>query len=49
MKPLLPDLPLTIYAWQLYGHLHLRRRSRLSRVQREMVAVVVNGKIGGAP
>lgn len=33
----------------LYRHLHLRRSSPLSRLQREMLATVVNGKIGGAP
>ena len=33
----------------LYNYLHLRKTSPLSRLQREMVATVVNGKIGGAP
>lgn len=33
----------------LYDHLHLRRSSPLSRLQREMLATVVNGKVGGAP
>jgi hypothetical protein len=33
----------------LYNHLHLRGKSPLSRLQREMVATVVNGKVGGAP
>ncbi len=33
----------------LYEHLHLRKRSPLSRLQREMLATVVNGKVGGAP
>ena len=33
----------------LYKYLHLRRSSPLSRLQREMLATVVNGKIGGAP
>ena len=33
----------------LYSHLHLRGASPLSRLQREMVATVVNGKVGGAP
>lgn len=33
----------------LYSHLHLRRSSTLSRLQREMLATVVNGKVGGAP
>jgi hypothetical protein len=33
----------------LYRHLHLRGSSPLSRLQREMLATVVNGKVGGAP
>ena len=33
----------------LYRHLHLRKSSPLSRLQREMLATVVNGKVGGAP
>ena len=33
----------------LYRHLQLRKASPLSRLQREMVATVVNGKVGGAP
>ncbi|MGD2069428.1 MAG: hypothetical protein PVI57_12195 [Gemmatimonadota bacterium] len=33
----------------LYRHLHLRTRSKLTRLQREMLATVVNGKVGGAP
>ena len=33
----------------LYKYLHLRKKSPLSRTQREMVATVVNGKVGGAP
>lgn len=36
-------------AGALYNYLHLRRSSSLSRLQREMLATVVNGKIGGAP
>lgn len=34
---------------QLYGYLNFRPESPLSRLQREMVATVVNGLIGGAP
>lgn len=34
---------------RLYRQLHLRRSSPLTRVQREMLAVVVNGAVGGAP
>ena len=33
----------------LYNHLHLGKSSSLSRLQREMLATVVNGKVGGAP
>ena len=33
----------------LYQHLHLRKSSPLTRLQREMLATVVNGKVGGAP
>jgi hypothetical protein len=46
---LLPDLKLAMPVGRLYRHLHLRRRSPLTRLQREMVATVVNGKVGGAP
>lgn len=34
---------------KLYNYLHLRRRSPMTRLQREMLATVVNGKVGGAP
>lgn len=43
------DLRVANAAGAIYRHLHLRRRSPLSRVQREMLATVVNGKVGGAP
>ena len=33
----------------LYNYLHLRRASPISKLQREMLATVVNGKVGGAP
>ena len=36
-------------AGTLYEYLHLRKKSPLSRLQREMLATVVNGKVGGAP
>jgi hypothetical protein len=36
-------------AGAIYRHLHMRKSSPLSRVQREMLATVVNGKVGGAP
>ena len=43
------DLRVARPAGALYRHLHLRGSSPLSRLQREMVATVVNGKVGGAP
>ena len=43
------DLRVARPAGSLYGHLHLRKSSPLSRLQREMLATVVNGKVGGAP
>lgn len=46
---LLPDLRVALPVGLLYDYLHLRRSSPLTRVQREMVATVVNGTIGGAP
>lgn len=49
MKVMLVDLSLGRAAGSIYNHLHLRKDSPLSRLQREMVATVVNGAIGGAP
>jgi hypothetical protein len=43
------DLRVANPAGSLYRYLHLRRSSSLSRLQREMIATVVNGKVGGAP
>ena len=43
------DLKVARPAGALYNHLHLGKRSPLSRLQREMMATVVNGKVGGAP
>jgi hypothetical protein len=43
------DLRVAPLAGGLYRHLHLRKSSPLSRLQREMLATVVNGKVGGAP
>jgi hypothetical protein len=43
------DLRVARPAGALYRHLHLRKSSALSRLQREMLATVVNGKVGGAP
>ena len=48
-KILMPDIGLAWHAGAIYSHLHLRKGSPLSRLQREMVAVVVNGQISGAP
>lgn len=46
---LLADLGLAAPAAQIYQHLNLRKDSPLTRLQREMLATVVNGLIGGAP
>ena len=43
------DLRVAGPAGALYRHLHLRKSSTLTRLQREMLATVVNGKVGGAP
>jgi hypothetical protein len=43
------DLRVALPVSFLYDYLHLRRSSPLSRLQREMLATVVNGKVGGAP
>ncbi|HUU94443.1 MAG TPA: hypothetical protein VM487_01790 [Phycisphaerae bacterium] len=43
------DLKVAGAAGMLYNHLHLRKSSPISRLQREMLATVVNGKVGGAP
>ena len=49
MQILLVDPAVAGPATQLYHHLNLRKDSPLSKVQREMIATVVNGIIGGAP
>lgn len=46
---LLPDLRVGLRAQLIYNRLHLARSSEMTRTQREMMATVVNGKIGGAP
>ncbi len=46
---LMPDLQVVLPTGWLYNHLHIRKGSPLSRLQREMLATVVNGLIGGAP
>jgi hypothetical protein len=43
------DLKVARPVGALYNHLHLRTSSPISRLQREMLATVVNGKVGGAP
>jgi len=48
-KILLPDFGLARHVGAIYNHLQLRAGSPLSRLQREMIAVVVNGHISGAP
>jgi hypothetical protein len=46
---LMPDLQLAWRASGIYNRLQLRNRSPLSRLQREMLATVVNGHLSGAP
>jgi hypothetical protein len=48
-KILAQDLNLAIPTGWLYNYLHMRKSSPLSRLQREMLATVVNGLVGGAP
>jgi hypothetical protein len=48
-KILAPDLKLAIPISWLYDYLRMRKSSPLSRLQREMLATVVNGLVGGAP
>ncbi len=49
MKLLLPSLRIGFAANMIYNHLHMRKNSPMTRLQREMLATVVNGAIGGAP
>jgi hypothetical protein len=49
VKVLLPDLEMAGHAKAIYAHLNFRPGSPFTRVQREMVATVVNGLVGGAP
>jgi hypothetical protein len=49
LQVLLPDLVVAFATNVVYNRLQLRRSSPLTRLQREMLATVVNGKIGGAP
>ena len=48
-KVLTQDLNVGLPANWIYSYLHMRKGSPLSRLQREMLATVVNGLIGGAP
>ena len=48
-KVLAQDLNIGLPVSWTYNHLHMRKGSPLSRLQREMLATVVNGLIGGAP
>lgn len=46
---LMPDLQVTFASGWLYSRLHMRKSSPMTRLQREMLATVVNGLVGGAP
>src|SRR5215216_2351910 len=48
-KVLAQDLNIGLPTSWIYDYLHMRKSSPLSRLQREMLATVVNGLIGGAP
>jgi hypothetical protein len=43
------DLNILIPTGWLYNYLQMRKSSQLSRLQREMLAKVVNSLIGGTP
>jgi hypothetical protein len=49
IKLLLPIIRVGLPVSRLYDYLHLRKNSPLTRLQREMLATVVNGAVGGAP
>lgn len=49
MRIALVDLAVGRRLGALYDYLHLRKSSPLTRLQREMLAVVVNGHVNGAP
>ena len=46
---LMPNFQVAIPATWLYGYLNERKSSPMSKLQREMLATVVNGLVGGAP
>ncbi len=48
-KVLAQDLNIGLPFNWTYNYLHMRKGSPLSRLQREMLATVVNGLVGGAP
>jgi hypothetical protein len=48
-KIMFRDLNIAVPTGWLYNYLHMRKGSPMSRLQREMLATVVNGLIGGAP
>jgi len=48
-EALAQDLNILIPTGWLYNYLQMRRFSPLSRLQREMLAKVVNSLIGGTP
>jgi hypothetical protein len=49
MRILMTDSQVNIPTNWLVYYLHLRKSSPMSKLQREMVATVVNGLVGGAP
>jgi formate-dependent nitrite reductase membrane component NrfD len=49
IRLLLVDLKLGKPAGSLYQYLNFKKNSPISRMQKEMIATVVNGAIGGAP
>jgi hypothetical protein len=49
LQILIGDVHLALPVQALYHYLHERKGSPLSPLQREMIATVVNGAIGGAP
>ena len=48
-KIMFRDLNIAVPGGWIYNHLHMRKGSPLTRLQREMLATVVNGLVGGAP
>jgi len=48
-KIMFRDLNIAFPGGWLYNYLHMRKGSPLTRLQREMLATVVNGLVGGAP